>query len=172
MNDFEWDDGSGETFSAKERLSHSSDAIDDDWYFDYDDDEADDFNEYESSDDPCDHCGPTCEFWGGDGICDLVLQQQAEESADYEAEHVTVNVICPVCGQILTMYDVQTGELWTWPGDWYNPMIALNIYAVYDAPKGELHRADNICHIWVGNGEYRREKLIRLLERTNDQHEA
>jgi hypothetical protein len=133
----------------------------DDWLEDID--EGEDYDEYDPSEnDLCAHCGPSCEHWGGDGLCMLQIEQQANEAQEYEEEFVHQNVHCPECGVKLTMYDIPVNELWLWPGDFYNPMIALNIYAVYDAPKGELHRKLDICHIWVGEGEGREEKLIRL----------
>jgi hypothetical protein len=118
------------------------------------DDEVDEFS--------CDNCGPWCEHWGGDGLCMLAIAQSGAENEHYEANFVTPNVTCPECGKILTMYEIPVDELWLWPGDFYNPMIALDIFAVYDAPKGEIHRHGDLCHIWVGTGEHRRECLILL----------
>lgn len=130
----------------------------DDGYDDWADDEG-----LDDDGDPCDHCGPSCEHWGGDGICELAIEQYANEHEEYYHHYVTEGVHCPVCGAILTEYRVPVDEIWLWPGDFYNPMIALDIYAVYDAPKGIVHRHDQVYHIWVGKGEFRSEKLVRLL---------
>jgi hypothetical protein len=128
----------------------------DDWTYDeYDwEDEADEFS--------CDNCGPWCLEWGGDGLCMAAIRQQAADDEDYCDRYVTEGVPCPVCGKELVQYAIPVDELWIWPGDFYNPMVALGIYAFYDAPKGEIHRSNGVCHIWVGDGEYRQEKLIKL----------
>lgn len=116
----------------------------------------------------CDNCGPWCEHWAGDGLCMLAIEQQAAEWDDYYAKYVTKNVHCPVCGAKLTMYAIPTDKLWTWPGHFYNPMIALDIFCVYDAPKGEIHNCAGIHHIWTGTGKLRQEKLIHLIPSTAD----
>lgn len=127
----------------------------------YDDEfwEDDDF-EYELS---CDNCGPWCEHWGGDGLCMLAIVAQAAESDHYHDNFVTEDAVCPGCNKKLTMYEIPTDKLWVWPGDFYNPMIALEIFAVYDASKGEVHpREGKTHHIWVGQGPGARECLIKL----------
>lgn len=125
------------------------------------------FDDYDLDDDFDDDpgfCGPWCgDCWGGDGICMAEIAAMVEEGEAYEAAHTAHDVPCPVCGKRLTQYDVMANELWIWPGDWYSPMIALNVYAVYDCPKGEIHRLGDTCHIWIGEGDYRREQLIRLI---------
>lgn len=130
----------------------------------------DDFEDYydepeeeERWEDPCSRCGPWCEHWAGDGLCMLVIEQQAKDHEEYYRECVTDNVHCPVCGKLLTEYKVPTDTLWTWPGDFYNPMIALGIFCAYDTPKGVLHSHNEVYHIWTGEGKYRQEKLIRLI---------
>jgi hypothetical protein len=35
------------------------------------------------SDDPCHNCGPWCHEWGGDGLCMVVIREQARQRADY-----------------------------------------------------------------------------------------
>src|SRR3990172_1608441 len=95
------------------------------------------------------HCDPWCECWGGDGLCMLEIERQVEEAEEFEMLYVA-KAFCPVCGLALTEYSIPTDKLWAWPGDFYNPMIALEIFAVYDAPKGEFHRHGNLAHIWVG----------------------
>lgn len=132
-------------------------TYEDDWEDYYDEDYEDEWS------DPCSRCGPWCPEWAGDGLCNLVLEQLASDDEAYREHCIHNDVICPVCGEKLTQYDVMASELWTWPGDWLNPMIALGVYAAYGAPKGEVHRLGNVCHIWVGEGEFREEKLIRLL---------
>jgi hypothetical protein len=119
-------------------------------------------------------CSPSqCgDCWMGDNLCEKELEQQASESEDYEKKYVTQNVACLVCGVSLTQYEIPTDKLWVWPGVWpdgayYNPIIALNIFAMYGAPKGEVHGAvtngtGTYWHIWVGTGKYRSEKIIKL----------
>jgi hypothetical protein len=98
------------------------------------------------------------------------IEQQAAEYEDYYAEYVTENVPCPVCGAKLTIYTIPAQKLWTWPGHFYNPMIALGIFCAYDAPKGEIHSLDRIHHIWTGTGKYRKEKLIHLIPPKRSDH--
>lgn len=96
--------------------------------------------------------------------------QEIHES--FERRYVSRNAYCPHCGQKLIQYHIPTEWLWVWPGEWpdgeyYPPDIALNIFTVYDAPKGEVHepvtgRFYRFHHIWVGTGEHREEKLIML----------
>lgn len=128
--------------------------------YDWDDD---DWDEWSSACSPS-RCG---ECWGGDGICMLEIEQLAAEQEEFERHYVQPAVPCPHCGAVLTQYRISTTRLWTWPGDFYSPMIALNIFAVYDAPKGEVHEPSEshyhrFHHIWVGTGEMRRECLIML----------
>lgn len=125
----------------------------------------------DSWDDPCDRCGPWCEYWGGDGLCMVIIEQQAKETERFEQKYVSTQS-CPHCNIKLTLYQIPTDQLWTWPGEWpgdeyYSPMIALDIFSVLGAPKGEVHHPidSRFCrfhHIWVGEGEYRRESLIML----------
>lgn len=135
-----------------------NDELEDDFY-------PDEYDEWDDDDDDeLMGCGPWCgSCWGGDGICMQELEAMAEEGADYETNHVQHDVPCPVCGKQLTQYDVETDKLWVWPGGWYSTYIALNVYAVYDCPKGEIHQQEGVYHIWIGEGDYRREQLIRLL---------
>jgi hypothetical protein len=135
-----------------EELAGLGDEIDEEYAVDYGDD----------WDDPCDRCGPSCPDWGGDGLCMIQINQQAEENRDFQEKCVVTNYYCPVCGKPLTLYKIPVDELWVWPGDFYNPIIALNIFSVYDAPKGELHRSGNIVHIWVGDPAGDNQKLIQL----------
>ena len=132
--------------------------FDEEWY-----EETEDWDAYES--DSCYRCGPHCEHWGGDGLCMLEIERQAQESEEYQREFVTENVHCPVCGEQLTEFKIPATELWLWPGDFYNPMIALDIYGILGAPKGVLHHHENVYHIWVGLGQYGKEKLIRLTDK-------
>lgn len=137
------------------------------------DDDSDDWDPDDNDetwaleDNPCDHCGPRCKNWGGDGLCMLQINALADESQDFEENFVKDNQECPICHKKLTQYEIPTDNLWEWPGDFYNSIIALNIYAVMDAPKGEIHHSENLYHIYVGDGEYREEKLILL---TGDNH--
>lgn len=87
----------------------------------------------------CDRCGPWCEHWGGDGLCELVLDQMAREDDEFYKRYVSEGIGCPVCGMSLTEYRIPVDKLWLWPGGFYNPMIALDIYLVMDASKGEIH---------------------------------
>lgn len=113
--------------------------------------------------DPCSSCGPECQYWGGDGLCELALERLASETEDYQQNFVVPGVACPVCGVELTQYEIPTDELWIWPGDFYSPTIALNIYAVLDAPKGLLHSSGKFHHIYTGSyDKNKEEKLIFL----------
>lgn len=125
--------------------------------------EETDYEEEDAEDEfSCDHCGPWCSDWGGDGLCMLAIEQQANEQEEYDKNFIKENQTCPVCKQSLKQYEVPVDELWTWPGDFYNPMVAIGIFGILDTPKGEIHRSGNLCHVWVGAGEYREEKLILL----------
>lgn len=132
-------------------------------YMDDLDDEADDWDDGDSYDDGV--CTPMkCgDCWGGDGICMLEIEAQARQGDEYARLYVSESVPCPVCGALLNEYKIPVEKLWTWPGDFYNPIIPLGIFAVYDVPKGVVHDAGNVHHIFVGDGEYRSEKLITLL---------
>lgn len=141
------------------------------WYDDDYDDDYDDWEEDEYDDGICTpgKCG---ECWGGDGICMAEIEQMAKQAEEFEKKYVSHNVGCPHCAALLTQYQIPTDQLWVWPGEWpggvyYSPMIALDIFAIYGAPKGEVHppvdgRFYRFHHIWVGEGEYRSEKLIML----------
>lgn len=138
----------------------------------FDDDDYDPNELYESimpsdeddyNDDPCFHgCHYTCEHWGGDGICMLEVEELARQDQEYQEKYVT-QTSCPVCQQALTQYAIPTDEIWHWPGNFYSPIIAVSIFCVLDVPKGVLHSQDNIHHIWIGEGEFRTEKLIHLM---------
>ncbi len=139
--------------------------------YDWDNDEwhDEDWDNDEDWDEWANTCSPSrCgDCWGGDGICMLEIEQLAAEQEDFEQHYMQRAVQCPHCGAVLTQYQIPTTQLWTWPGGFYSPMIALDIFAVYDAPKGEVHepvtgRFYNLHHIWVGIGEHRRECLIML----------
>ena len=129
-------------------------------------DESDD----EDYGDPCYHCGPGCEHWMGDDLCEFVIDQQAKEADEYHTNYVKENYYCPKCGKELTLYQIPTDQLWQWPGDFYNPMIALDIYAIYGAPKGLIHSVGNIHHVFVGDGKFRDEKLIELKINLKKEH--
>ena len=135
------------------------DDLEDDRYG-WDDELYDDYNPCD--DDPCSHCGIWCDHWGGDGLCLLQIEQQAMEDEEYHKNYLTENVPCPVCGKYLNQYEIPTDKLWTWPGGFYNPMIALEIYSAYGVAKGEVHHKNNVYHVWIGDGKYREEKLIKL----------
>lgn len=135
------------------------DYADDDYYGCPDENEP---WEDEDDGDPCSECGPHCQYWGGDGLCMLEINYLAACHQFYEEHYQLELQRCPICGQYLTLYKIPIDQLWQWPGDWLTPMIALNIYAVYDAPKGVVHSAGDLHHIWVGEGEFRRECLIAL----------
>ena len=115
----------------------------------------------------CNNCGPWCPDWGGDGLCMIAIEQQANEGEEYHHKYVIQATPCPTCNEKLTLYTIPVTKLWTWPGDFYNPIIALNIYGAYDIPKGELHRflteGKTTVHIWTGTGKARSECLIRLI---------
>lgn len=132
----------------------------------YDDPDYDDFEDPDDwdIDDMCDHCGPWCEHWGGDGLCMLVLQEQGRQRKHYHENHVRDST-CPVCGAELEEYDVYSrdGELWSWNPEFYDVMIGLEVYTPYFVPKGELHHEGDVYHVWMGTDENRTEKLIKVL---------
>jgi hypothetical protein len=98
----------------------------------------------------------------GDGLCELVIEEQARETKEYEEKHHRKSR-CPICGKELDEYDVKADKLWVWDSDWYNPLIALSIYGPIGVPKGVIHSKGNVYHIYVGDGENRNEKLVRLI---------
>jgi len=119
-------------------------------------------DEDDYDDDPCQRCGPWCEHWMGDGLCEVACEELAREEKEFEEKYKSTR-LCPVCNQRLTCYQIpEVDELWHWPGKW-NPMIGLGIFAAYGVPKGELHHKGNIYHVWIGAGDYRDEKLIQPL---------
>lgn len=133
----------------------------------YDDEEwvgyHDDFADDDDDEETCSHCGPWCEDWLGDGLCQIELDQQRENDEAYHKEFYR-ETTCPVCEAKLSEYDIKADELWVWPGDWFDPMIPLfEIYHAYGVEKGVIHSAGAVHHIFVGEGELREEKLIRLL---------
>jgi hypothetical protein len=116
------------------------------------DDEWDDEDDWG---DPCSRCGPWCDSWLGDGLCELEIDYQARCQEFYDKHYVFKDQKCPICGKALTLYKVP-GDLWTWPGDWLTPMIALDIYAVYDCPKGVVHSfGKDFHHVWIGSAKPR-----------------
>lgn len=88
-------------------------------YLDDCDEEEDDFtdwfDEQTLNNDLCLACGLLCEHWGGDGLCDLEIEALADETAEYQENYVHPNTFCPVCGKLLTLYDIPADELWVWP---------------------------------------------------------
>jgi len=107
------------------------------------------------------YCDPTCPFWMGDGLCEILIEEQAQDEKDYDSKHVHGEV-CPVCGKALWCYEVKASELWTWDPSWHDPLIALKIFGPYDAPRGVIHSSGDVYHIWVG--DEREEKLIKLIK--------
>ncbi len=139
---------------------------DEDMYDPFEDVEADEFS--------CDNCGPWCPHWCGDNLCELAIEEHGRIYDDYYENYVTPDVACPVCGKVLTQYDIPIDELWTWPGDFADTIVALDVYAVYSAPKGEYHRSDGVCHVWIGwhdSDKAPNEKLIRLLGKQEVDHD-
>ena len=139
---------------------------DPDW--EEEDDYEEDQEEYAREIDPCSRCGPSCPDWGGDGLCMLQIRQIGGEQEDYSQRYTVANAPCPVCGTKLTLFKVP-GELWTWPGDFYSPMVALSVYGPIDVPKAVLHGADtralpgithDIYHVWIGDST--RQQLIAV----------
>lgn len=139
-----------------------------DWSDDWDDEDDESAADYDFETENG-ICSPSAcgECWGGDGICMREIEEQARQDEEYARLYVSENVACPVCGAVLIEYKIPTDALWCWPGDFYNPMIPLGIFAVYDAPKGVVCRKDNVHHIWVGDGKFRTEKLINILGNGN-----
>jgi hypothetical protein len=138
-------------------------GYDEDWDEEEWDEEGEDWDSEEESDCPYEtgfNCDPDCPYWGGDGICEIAIQEQVENGKEYREKHV-YQTKCPVCGRELTCYEVLADELWTWNPGWHDPLIALEIYGPADMAKGVVHSSGNIYHIWVG--EPRNEKLVKLI---------
>ena len=104
-------------------------------------------------------CMPECPYWGGDGICMLAVEEYAGHEEEYEREHV-YDAECPVCHKELKCYEV-FDDLWEWSG---HPLLAVEVYGFYSTPKGVLHSRGNVFHIWIGEGENREERLIKVLK--------
>ena len=124
-------------------------------------DEWDEEEDFYDDEYPCHNCGPWCPHWLGDGICELVVEEQARQWEEYMKKHKR-KAKCPVCGKELEEYDVKAQKLWTWDIGWYDPLIALHIYGPYDIEKGVIHSKGNVYHIWVG--DKKNQKLIRLIK--------
>ncbi len=120
--------------------------------------------EYEDDELGCDKCGPWCPDWMGDNLCRIDIDNFAMETEEYLAKHKLPGVMCPVCQKDLDCFSVAADELWVWPGGWYDPRVGLfEVYSLYGCPKGEIHSKGKVHHIWIGEGEYRQEKLILLM---------
>lgn len=128
-------------------------GLEDEWSGDVDD-----------LDDPCEHCGPWCSDWGGDGLCIVAIKEQTRQAAEYRRRHVRTRM-CPVCKKQLTRFNVLAKEVFEWSPEWYDPMICLfEVYSALWVPKGVIHsKYGTLFHIWIGEGENRQEKLIRLI---------
>ena len=129
------------------------DDFDDDFDYGDGDDEDDMFN-------PCSRCGPECPEWGGDGLCMIEINQQAQEFDHYFELFPVTDVFCPICGVKLPCYSVPESELWSWSE--FSPLIGLEVYSAHSVPKGEHHRDGNLVHIWIGS-QSEEGRLIRLL---------
>ena len=110
----------------------------------------------------CDSCGPWCEYWVGDGLCELVIQEQTRQMEEYEREHHRT-AKCPVCGEELEEFDVKANEIWVWDPSWYDPMIALDVYGPMWLRKDVIHQKEGVYHVWIEFGDGRKERLIRLI---------
>lgn len=60
----------------------------------------------------------------------LAIDEQARQDEEYHRRYYRKAAICPVCRHRFPRYDIEANELWVWPGDWYNPMIGLEVYAL------------------------------------------
>jgi len=119
------------------------------------------------SDDPCDNCGPWCPDWGGDGLCMLVIKEQARQRSDYNRRH-TGERKCPICKVKLKRFDVVgVDELWVWSPEYYDPIIAIDVLGPLWLNKGEIHHKGNLYHVWIEWGTGKEERLIRLLPRAD-----
>lgn len=133
------------------------------FYGGYDEENAEDIEDELEDELSCDNCGPWCEEWMGDGLCNLVIKEQTRQSAEYNRKH-TGERNCPICKKRLKRYDcVNVNELWTWCPDPYDPIIALNVLGPIWLKKGEIHHKGNLYHVWIEWGDGKEERLIRLL---------
>lgn len=147
-------DGTEETYMAEQ-------AKFDEFYGGYDEEYAEDIE----SDDGCDHCGPWCGEWGGDGLCMLVIKEQARQRAEYDRKH-TGERNCPICKKRMPRFDcLNVDKLWEWSLEPYDPMIGLEVLGPQWLDKGELHHKGNLYHVWIGEGEHRKEILLKLIPR-------
>jgi len=131
---------------------------------DYEVEYPDEFEDYEDAEDyySCDNCGPWCPHWGGDGLCELEIEAFAKEHEDFEKKYKSQR-LCPVCNESLECWQIpDVDTLWQWSAQ-HHPLIGLEIYRAYGVPKGVVHSKGNIYHVWIGEGEYREEKLIQPL---------
>lgn len=129
------------------------------------DEYGEDCEEDWESDDPCDNCGPWCNEWGGDGLCMLVINEQARQRREYDRKHTGTRK-CPICKKKLKRYDcLNVDSLWSWSLDPYDPMIAIDVLGPLWLNKGEIHHKGNLYHVWIEWGSGKEERLIRLLPR-------
>jgi len=94
-------------------------------------------------DDPCLHCGPHCQHWGGDNLCMLEIERQVQVQIEFEERYVS-DITCPVCSVETKQVALPTAGLWVWPGDWDfggEVMIALRLF-------GTIWSDKYIKHIW------------------------
>lgn len=129
----------------------------------YDDDFDDPSDGWD--DDPCEHCGPWCDDWEGDGLCGAVMRAQRRQSIEYEKLHIRLST-CPICGKPLNEYDIPSNdlELWTFCPERYDPIVILPILGPMWLKKGELHHKDNLYHVWIEWGDGIKESLLRYIK--------
>lgn len=112
-------------------------------------------DEEECAEPDCTRCGPWCDAWMGDGLCEHAIDYQVKCQEFYDKYYTIKDYACPICGERMTLYKVPS-KLWQWPGDWLSPMVALTIYAVYDCPKGVIHSfGKDLHHVWIGSTKER-----------------
>lgn len=133
----------------------------------YDDwEDYDDWEEYEDDwDDPCSNCGPWCPHWGGDGLCMVEIEAQAEMRKEYEVQHVRDSK-CPVCGKKMKEYDIYAGteaKPWLWSAGWYYPILGIEVLGPLWLNKDVIHGEGRVFHVWIEWGSGREERLLRYL---------
>ena len=90
---------------------------------------CDEYNEW-NDELSCDNCGPWCEYWAGDGLCELEAQRFANQIEEYEKNHHRT-AKCPVCGAELEEFDEPIEITIHYP-DYYAKGIDEDLLAIYE----------------------------------------
>lgn len=110
------------------------------------------------------YCDPSCPHWMGDGLCEVIIEEQAEAHSEWMKKHYKEQVRCKLCNKILEMYEIHSKEPWTINPIHDDPvLVGIRVYGPIGCRKKILHSYyDDDCevlHICVEG----KERLVKLL---------